>query len=276
VAYSADGRKFVSIGGTELLTWDAEKPDKELTRYSLTGGGDGFTALALPANGTTALLGGTAFGTGPQVFLWDLKGNIRLASFPPVAASITDIRFSPDGTKVLATDSGSITYLWDFASRKEVRRLEGAFACFSPDGGTIFSGKGDYLLVWDANTYQEVHYPLPAAVYCLACGPDRRQLFLGLSDNSIRLWDTESRRELRAFTGHTQVPICLAVSADGRRLLSGAGDRTVRLWDVAGGKQVHCFEGHLNGVSSVAISPSGRRAVSASADGTLRLWALPE
>jgi predicted Ser/Thr protein kinase len=280
VAYAADGQRFASISPKEVLTWDVEKGEKALSRARLPDGPwPVFTALTVAADGGTALLGVSDRGQQRDlVWLWDLKENKTLAEFPRANSTITDVCFSPDGTKVLASDS-SITYLWDFANRQQLHRFQGSHACFAPDGRTIFTGKGTFLMVCDANTYQEVPFPLPAQVTGLACRRDRRHLFLALDDNSIRRWDADDHKAIRSFVGHKDHITSLAVSPDGRRLLSGSYDQTIRLWDVAKGKELHCFEGHeghLGAVTCVTFSPSGRRALSASADQTIRLWGLPE
>ena len=90
----------------------------------------------------------------------------------------------------------------------------------------------------------------------------------------MKLWELSSGRELRTFTGHTDVVYALAFSPDGRYALSGSWDKTVKLWEVASGNELQTFRGHLDFVHSVAFSPDGKYALSGSDDTTVKLWDL--
>ena len=111
-------------------------------------------------------------------------------------------------------------------------------------------------------------------VNCVVFGPDGRWLASGGADNSIKIWDVNSGRELRALTGHTGWVKALAASHDGRWLASGSNDRTVRVWDVLTGQEIRNFAGHSGPVESIAFSADGRLLASGSADNSIKLWDL--
>jgi len=64
----------------------------------------------------------------------------------------------------------------------------------------------------------------------LAFSPDGRRLLTGHADGTVRLWDVGSRRELRAFQGHTGEVKSVVFAGDGRFAASGGADQTVRWW----------------------------------------------
>lgn len=111
-------------------------------------------------------------------------------------------------------------------------------------------------------------------VLALAFSTDGKRLLTGSEDNSARVWDVATGREIRPLEGHGDEVLAVVFSPDGRRLLTGAADRTVRLWDAASGRQLRLLEGHTERVAAVAFSPDGRLALSGSWDRSLSLWDL--
>ncbi|MDB5478983.1 MAG: repeat, subgroup [Caulobacteraceae bacterium] len=105
--------------------------------------------------------------------------------------------------------------------------------------------------------------------------PDGRVLASASWDNTVKLWDLASGRELRTLSGHTDLVSSVAISPDGKRLASASRDHKIKLWDMATGLELQTLSGHADPVSSVAFSPDGRLLASGSGDKTVRLWSLP-
>jgi hypothetical protein len=113
-------------------------------------------------------------------------------------------------------------------------------------------------------------------VFCVAVAPDGKALATGGSDGVVRLWDPDTGKELRRFTGHDGWVFSVAFSPDGQALASGGKDRTVRVWGVATGKELCRLAGHQGQVTFVAFSPGGKLLASKGQDHTLRLWDLAD
>src|SRR5262245_17775820 len=87
----------------------------------------------------------------------------------------------------------------------------------------------------------------------VALSPDGRTALSASRDNSLKLWEVATGKELHTLTGHSHVVRSVAFSPDGRTALSGSLDKTLKVWDVATGKELRTFTGHLKGVDSVAF-----------------------
>jgi WD40 repeat protein len=132
------------------------------------------------------------------------------------------------------------------ASGRELHTLRGHSAwvnavAFSPDGQVLASGSGLIPRVMHGPRMR----PQPDA-------------------NTVKLWDVDTGRELRALTGHADHVNALAFSPDGALLASASGDGTVKLWEWTSGRELRTLAGHDRAVNGLAFSPDGRTLVSAS------------
>lgn len=108
-------------------------------------------------------------------------------------------------------------------------------------------------------------------VLAVACSHDGRIALTGSDDQTVRLWDIVTAKEIRCFEGHSASVRSVALSFDGRFVLTGSSDATARLWITATGAEIRRLE-HPAAVTSVAFSPDGKQVLTGSLDGKARLW----
>ena len=68
-------------------------------------------------------------------------------------------------------------------------------------------------------------------VLSVAFSPDGATIASGSGDESVRIWDTGTGRQLRELSGHTDAARSVAFSPDGATIASGSGAKSVKSWD---------------------------------------------
>jgi WD40 repeat protein len=75
----------------------------------------------------------------------------------------------------------------------------------------------------------------------VAIAPDGRRAVSASDDNTLKVWDLESGRELRTLEGHSNAVDRVAIAPDGRRAVSASRDKTLTIWDLESGHTVATF-----------------------------------
>jgi len=68
-------------------------------------------------------------------------------------------------------------------------------------------------------------------VVSAAFNGDGKRVVTASYDNTARIWDSESGKEVAVLKGHTDSVSSAAFSADGKRVVTASYDKTARVWD---------------------------------------------
>ena len=109
-------------------------------------------------------------------------------------------------------------------------------------------------------------------VTAVAFSPDGQRIVTGSWDQTAKVWDAASGRELLSLKGHRWPIWCVAFSPDGQRIVTGSWDQTAKVWEAASGHELLTLEGHSAPIRSVAFSPDSQRIVTGSWDQTAKVW----
>lgn len=208
----------------------------------------------------------------------------RSVSYHPEGQSLLTVDFSPNTNQghvtVWDTHKTAPSRSWQYASNTEDFR-----ATFNPSGDHILAGVPDGTLRWFRSNSdrpihtQEGHDKLPGQAISMypRCVSDVAYsadgtLFASCGyDNTVRLWNGQSREEIALLRGHSGTPMRLQFSPNGKILASASVDTTVKLWDTESHQLIDTLE-HGSAVYGIAFSPDGTRLAGACADTSIRLW----
>ncbi|ETO36974.1 WD-40 repeat-containing protein [Reticulomyxa filosa] len=109
---------------------------------------------------------------------------------------------------------------------------------------------------------------------------DDQILCSGSRDQTIRLWDVGTGKQLKVLSGHSSAVNCVKFSPYHNRnshcnvICSSSTDKTIRFWYFKIEKQYQVFNEHTKAVYCIQFSPfdNGRYLCSGSGDKTVRLW----
>jgi WD40 repeat protein len=222
-------------------------------------------------------------GRDNAVRFWDLETGREDHHYDFPADNWRDSRitFNPRGDLLAVGAADNTIRFWDPIRRREVGTLEGHTdvvrdLAFSPDGTWLASAsesRDKRILIWDVarKTWMHALEGHSNTVTCVAFSPDGKTLASGSVDGSVRLWDTQTWREI-ATLAHGSRVYGVAFTPDGTRLASACANTSIRFWDMATHQDVAELRGHAKYVHQVAFSPDGTRLASASGDRTVRIW----
>lgn len=281
LAFSPDRQTLAGSQRTEITLWNINSGQEVQT---WKGPRLGVEVVAFHPNGRV-LASGNADHT---VTLWDPAKGEAQKVLEGHAAPVTSVALSSDG-KVLANGirgrlfSKDNVKIWDPTTGQLVRSLAGqsnhAYSiALTADGSRLVSGSSGWGVgVWNVPRAEPLRRIVAATDSQfvpdrVALSADGRLVAAGGRNDTIKLWDVDTSRELFTLKGHKKGVRAIAFSPGGDVVASGARDADIKLWSAANGQELATLVGHSGGVFAVAFSPDGKKLATGSQDRMIFLW----
>jgi WD40 repeat protein len=246
VAVSADGRQALSAGddGT-LRLWDLEQAKQiKLIKTSLKR----VNSVALTPGGLKAWVAGDMTAA-----LFDLENGVEVLRQDGFEADVLEVAVSESTNRVAAAAADGTVRVWSYPRDeretiefKHPMKLASSSLAFSPEGQKLAVGSHDRSVhLFDLDARREIGSLSGHAspVLCVAFSEDGTLVASGSGsaeasegttpknkDDTVRVWDVRTRRELQQCQGHTAGVTGVVFGPSGHTVLSGSGDGTIRIW----------------------------------------------
>ena len=227
-----------------------------------------------------------------NLILWDINSGKEIRRFKSYDTPINSLKFSPDSKYLMAGYSKGFIKLWNVGTGEEVSTFNGhtqnvSSIDFSKDGKRAVSGSRDNTVkLWNVSEGKEIftlkgHGDLTSkylrgiirgTISAVLLANEDNNIISAGDDKNIIVWDANTGKEVRRFSGHEGPVTAVSVSKNSEKLLSGSSLGIIKLWDIRSGEEIRSYHGHTSIVESVGFLADGKKFMSSSVDGTIRIW----
>lgn len=266
-AFSPDGKTVACAGIYRPLTiLNAE------TLTPIKAMGRGKTVINTIAFSHDGKFLATGEGSG-AVRIWKVKTGKVFHSLKGHKWWVHSVKFSRDDKKLVSgsyTMKGSVKWQ-TIRDLDEEDKEEAEDDYFKQEWAY-----DDTVIVWDVRSGKMIHkFDHPFGSLCVDFSPDGKEIASSGLDNTVRLWNIASGKEIfNLLIKEAYFINNVAFTPDGKNLISGGGDNQVKIIDAATGKIQHIFKQVESAVEDVSVSPDGNKIAASRRDGNIDLWDL--
>ena len=220
----------------------------------------------------------SAGGDG-QVVCWQLDRPDRGELVAQVPASIYALALHPVSGLLWVGQNYEGLHLIDPVHKQEIASLKLTSAAifdiaFYKDDALIALSDGVVAVVDIHQLGVKKHLKASdQSARCLAVNPVERELAVGYSDTTVRIFDLESYSLKKTIPAHTNSVFTVQYSPDFQFLLTAGRDARFNVWDVEQSYALHQeVVAHLFAINHLTFSPAGHLFATASMDKSVKIW----
>lgn len=277
VAVPHPKENVIYTGGMDgaINAWDWVKGQSSLT---LQGHAGAVSALISGPEGKLLFSG----GKDGKIMVWDVEAKNRLGVISAHKGAVTSLALHPDGKHLASGGRDRVVKVWDWRIGKSLYEMRGHIGTITqvqfgvkPDVLGSSSADGS-IKIWN---WAEKEKPglgtfvgHSRSVNGFAFHPNEKWLISASQDETIRVWDLETQKQLQEVTLVEGSVATFGLSSSGRRIVAGYTKDRVRTWKLEKSAFLAALSGHGQSVNALAFTRDNQFLLSASADKTVRIW----
>ncbi len=210
---------------------------------------------------------------------WDLENAELGTMVAKVENSVYALHYLPEKHQLIVGHNYEGIHLIDVAAKKElksakitdsaifdIKTVEDVIVTACADGQIILSD------INDLSTIRKIKLSEKSA-RTIALHPDKKEMAIGMSDNSIKILSTENWQIKKKLNSHKNSVFTLQYSADGNLLLSAGRDAHLKIWDVLNDYKLNeSIAAHMYAINNINYSADGLHFATCSMDKSIKIW----
>ena len=269
VCFSTNGKYILAkVGGTptRIKFWNAKSGKEEARTIEASALGN----FSISRDDKWIVVRQGSFGIG----VWHFD-NAKLLVSSVHDTQTSDVQYTPDGKRIVLSTQNVIQLLYPGNLRLD-RSLKGhefdvQDIKLSPKGDYLVSAAGNKMKLWNLHQSQDpmvlqsqLRRPpfvtLPALHIRLSLCK-KRNLLVVSRDRFIRVWDLNTRTDVKLLTGFNGLIKDIAIDPEGQYVVGTCDKKTILVWSLETGKIIHQLAGFDGDGGRVCFSPDGKRIV---------------
>nr|MBA2306783.1 hypothetical protein [Candidatus Dependentiae bacterium] len=221
---------------------------------------------------------------------------LQIRPFPtpiPILKSAKEAFLSHDGSALL-TEIYDSSYLWNMHTAQFVQLEGGAnisAMALNHDNNLLLTGSANTISLWEPTTAIKIGILKghSGRISSVLCSPDGKSILTAAYDQTVRLWDLTTRRQLMEVKVEEPLSISkqgkqkhhrkqrafnpsIAFCSEGKSFFVESFDHTIQLWEIEKADVLLALKGHFKRINCLVCSPDGTLLLTASRDTTVWLW----
>jgi WD40 repeat protein len=214
--------------------------------------------------------------------IWDAATGTEITVLRGHEGGVNSAVFSPDGAHVVTASKDYTARVWGAGSGKDILQLREHAEDLTPHYANVLCPRDDpiaSIFCASDNAQSKQRGSINSAAYSLdgtrivtASGALASLKLFETPDNTARIWDATTGKELMVLRGHAGRVTSAAFSPDGTRVVTASGgglilgpvggDGTARIWNSVTGKQIAILDAG-GPFTTASYSRDGKRIVTA-------------
>jgi len=262
------------------LRRDPIRPSSPLLIKSYEGAhGHGLSDICIAqGNAKFATCGGDKLA-----FYWDVHGSV-LRRFKGHNEKVNAVAFNEDGTLLFSGSDDRSVRIFDLRAQGRVpvqildEARDAVMSVFVSSFDVLVAGMDGTVRTYDLRRGECYADSVGEAVTGMAVTKDMECILAMTLDDSVRLLDKSSGKQLNAYYGHVHHNYHMRgdLSHDDAQVVMGSEDGKIYVYDFLTAQVIHCWDNsHAGCVMCVRASPKSALFASTAYDGSLQVFGNP-